>query len=155
MEYYVGQIIEGVYSLECSNWCNSNGYYLEEIQATEDGASRFQIKENVSIEIKYITEDEFNDNFFEIPGYGYYRKQPKGYADAITSLNTAFNMCISLGKLPENTLIFYTKPDFTNEEQLTDEWLVANQFGHVEWSLEEFNKFYQIAVTTWNITQHK
>ena len=64
-------------------------------------------------------------------------------------------MCISLGKLPENTLIFYTKPDFTNEEQLTDEWLVANQFGHVEWSQEEFNKFYQIAVTTWNITQHK
>ena len=93
--------------------------------------------------------------FFEIPGYGWYRKKPKGYADAVTSFNTAYNMVQAIGSLPAGALIFYTKPDFTNKEQCTEGWLLNNQFKSKEMDKETFNRFFSVAVQTWNKQEHK
>ncbi len=39
MEFYIGQIFEGVYPPEAAVWCNANGAYIEKL---EDG--RYEIK---------------------------------------------------------------------------------------------------------------
>lgn len=39
MEYYIGQIFEGIYPPEASIWCNQNNAYIEEI-----GERRYEIK---------------------------------------------------------------------------------------------------------------
>lgn len=39
MEYYIGQIFEGIYPPEAANWCNNNNAYIEEI-----GERRYEIK---------------------------------------------------------------------------------------------------------------
>lgn len=58
MAYKVGQVIEGIYTIECAEWCNSNSYYLEEIEPLEDGTRRFEIKENLPPEPHIETEEE-------------------------------------------------------------------------------------------------
>lgn len=99
-------------------------------------------------------EMEFKSNFFEITGYGWYRKQPKGYSSAIESLNTVFNAVSVLDLLPMDYIIFYTKPDFTNESQCTDEWLIENSFKNQEMTVEQFGLFYKTAITIWNMQEH-
>jgi hypothetical protein len=39
MEYYIGQIFDGIYPPEAANWCNQNNAYIEEI-----GERRYEIK---------------------------------------------------------------------------------------------------------------
>lgn len=39
MEYYIGQIFDGIYPPEAANWCNNNNAYIEEI-----GERRYEIK---------------------------------------------------------------------------------------------------------------
>lgn len=91
---------------------------------------------------------------------GWYRKTPKGYASALESLNTAYNnyMAIALvkpeTKFPANTLIFYTAPDFTKEEECTEEWLVAHQFRNEEMTREQFLLLYSTFSQAWNSTEH-
>ena len=58
MSFNLGQIIEGVYTIECAEWCNSNNCYLEEIEPLEDGTRRFEIKENLPPEPHIETEEE-------------------------------------------------------------------------------------------------
>lgn len=48
MEYYIGQIFEGMYPAEAAVWCNENGAVMVEIEPaeTEEGTiRRFQIQE--------------------------------------------------------------------------------------------------------------
>ena len=97
---------------------------------------------------------EFNKQFFNIEGVGYYRRQPKGYSSALESVNTAFNAVTIMGKLPENTLTFYKAPDFAIEEQCTEEWLVANSFKNAEMTTAEFGQFYASFITAWNMQEH-
>ena len=97
---------------------------------------------------------EFEDKFFEVPNYGWYRKKPKGYQSAIESLSIAFNAVSILGSLPANTLIFYTKPDFTKPEECTEEWLVQHQTFNEEMSAQVFGTFYMNFVTAWNNQEH-
>lgn len=97
---------------------------------------------------------EFEKQFFNIEGVGYYRRQPKGYSSALESVNTAFNAVTIMGKLPENTLTFYQAPDFSIEEQCTEEWLVANSFKNVEMTAQEFGQFYASFITAWNMQEH-
>lgn len=91
---------------------------------------------------------------------GWYRKTPKGYASALESLNTAYNnyMAIALinpeAKFPANTLIFYTAPDFTKEEECTEEWLIAHQFRNEEMTREQFLLLYSTFSQAWNATEH-
>lgn len=125
--------------------------------------SNLQIKETdkkiVSFNGKYVFNEEkckaiFESEFFEIPNIGWYRKVPKGYTSAIESLNTAFNAVLVLNSLPADYLIFYTKPDFTQDEQCTEEWLIANQFKNKAMTKEEFMQFYANFVTAWNNLEH-
>lgn len=97
---------------------------------------------------------QFYNIFFEIPNFGCYRKVPKGYGSAVESMNTAFNIVTVLGQLPSNTLTFYTKPDFTIEEQCTEEWLIANSFKNKEMTASEFGAFYAQFMTAWNNQEH-
>jgi hypothetical protein len=111
-------------------------------------------------ELAPLREAEFQKHFFEIPAVGtifkggWYRKQPKGYSSATESINTAFNLVNMIGSLPKDSLIFYTKPDFSDEEQCSEEWLIANQFRNEAWSKEDFAQFYYAFVTGWNAQEH-
>lgn len=114
----------------------------------------FVFEDEVQDELAKARQKEFENKFFEIIGVGWYRKQPEGYSSAIESINTAFNSVTILGSLPANTLIFYQKPDFTKEEQCTEEWLIAHQFKNQFMTKTEFGQFYAKFVETWNKQEH-
>lgn len=102
-----------------------------------------------------IREANFKSQFFNIPNYGWYRKQPKGYSSAVESLNTAFNAVTIMGLLPANMLIFYQEPDYTMPEQCTEEWLVAHQIFNEQMTAQEFGQFYITFMTAWNTEMHE
>lgn len=85
---------------------------------------------------------------------GWYRKTPKGYSSAVESLNTCFNAVLALNKLPADTLIFYTKPDYANADECTEKWLIAHQFKNKEMTKEQFMQFYSVFMNAWNATEH-
>lgn len=97
---------------------------------------------------------DFERTFFNIPGFGWFRKVPKGYSSAVECLNLAFNNVSLLGKLPAETMIFYTQPDFTKPEECTEEWLVAHQTKNAEMTVEQFGQFYAGFSVAWNSTEH-
>ena len=126
----------------------------------EQTAARRATFENQFFQIAPITVDIADPKDAEktvtvtvFPG-GWYRKVPKGYSSAVESLNTAFNAVLSLNKLPANTLIFYTAPDYTKPEECTEEWLIAHQFRNAEMTKEQFMQFYSVFMTAWNATEH-
>ena len=154
-QFYIGQIIEGEYPEGLVKWCNAQGNVaIVGIEPKEDGTRRFELRVRTRA-TRPISEEQFNNNFFEIPSYGWYRKKPKGYADAVTSFNTAYNMVQAIGSLPAGALIFYTKPDFTNKEQCNEGWLLENQIKSEEMTKEQFNTFFSVAIQTWNKQEHK
>ena len=59
-----------------------------------------------------------------------------------------------MNSLPVDYLTFYTKPDFTKEEQCSEEWLIANQFKNKAMTKDEFMEFYTNFVTIWNNLEH-
>jgi hypothetical protein len=144
------------------NWIDTQEADLTivEIEPKENGTRRFQIVE-VEQSKNLLTEELFNANFFEVPKVdgvfngGYYRRHPKGYQSAVESINTVDSICTKLNGLPINTLTFYSKPDFTKEEECTEEWLVANQFKNEAMSVEQFSQFYVAFITAWNTQEHK
>lgn len=124
----------------------------------EDGA--LVVNPNYETEQENARRTTFENQFFQIPVIenvfigGWYRKTPKGYSSAIESLNTAFNAVLMLNKLPANQLIFYTKPDYANVDECTEQWLIAHQFKNEEMTKEQFIQFYSAFVTAWNATEH-
>lgn len=105
-------------------------------------------------------EADFKSKFFNIEGYGWYRKQPKGYSSAIESLNTAFNSFTimqqtGIENFPANVFIFYQAPDFTKPEECTEEWLVAHQTKNEAMTALEFGTFYTTFANTWNAEEHE
>lgn len=112
------------------------------------------INENLELELAEARKKEFLKQFFKIDGYGYFRKQPKGYGSAVESLNTAFNIVTVLGNLPANTLTFYAEPDFTVAEQCTEEWLVENATKNEVMTPSEFGTFYAQFMMAWNSQEH-
>jgi len=128
------------------------GYEIRETETTLEawGYSDAEIEEMAIAQRKA----EFEDKFFEVPNYGWYRKKPKGYQSAIESLSIAFNAVSILGSLPANTLIFYAKPDFAKPEECTEEWLVQHQTFNEEMSAQVFGTFYMNFVTAWNNQEH-
>ena len=133
---------------------NLNGY---EVKYTDTAIEAWGKTEKEKIK---DMEEQFKKHFFEIPTVGtifkggWYRKQPKGYSSATESINTAFNLVNMMGALPKDSLIFYTKPDFSDEEQCSEEWLIAHQFRNDAWSKEDFAQFYYAFVTGWNAQEH-
>ena len=128
-----------------------------QIKYTDDGLEAWGYSTE---EIAEDREKKFRKAFFEIPAIGaafkggWYRKKPKGYSSATESINTAFNIVTTMGVLPKDSLVFYTKPDFTKEEQCTEEWLIANQFKNDAMSKEDFVQLYYAFVTAWNTQEH-
>ena len=105
-------------------------------------------------------EADFKQEFFEIQNVGWYRKQPKGYASAIESLNTAFNNFTVMQKMgveefPANVFIFYQEPDFTKPEECTEEWLIEHQFRNQAMSVSEFSQFYVSFTNACNTQMHE
>lgn len=97
---------------------------------------------------------DFENKFFNIEGYGWFRKVPKGYTSAVECLNLAFNNVSIMGKLPAETMIFYAQPDFTKPEECTEEWLIEHQTKNAEMSAQEFGAFYAGFSVAWNNTEH-
>lgn len=117
--------------------------------------NEFVFKDEVETELAEARKEEFLKQFFKIDGYGYFRKQPKGYGSAVESLNTAFNIVTVIGNLPANTLTFYAEPDFTVAEQCTEEWLVENATKNEVMTPSEFGTFYAQFMMAWNTQEHQ
>lgn len=131
-------------------------------------SDKYKLNENYDFVLNddYETEQEnerkttFENQFFQIPTIenvfvgGWYRKAPKGYSSAVESLNTCFNAVLALNKLPADTLIFYTQPDYANADECTEEWLIAHQFKNEEMTKEQFMQFYSVFMNAWNTTEH-
>ena len=117
--------------------------------------NEFVFADEVELELAEARKEEFLKQFFKIDGYGYFRKQPKGYGSAVESLNTAFNIVTVLGNLPANTLTFYAEPDFTIPEQCTEEWLVENATKNEVMTPSEFGTFYAQFMMAWNMQEHQ
>lgn len=149
IENAIAEVEDDVWSIFCvdevgTTWDIINGNFVD-LRDTEKYKKQIETKR----------KEAFKSQFFEIKGFGWYRKQPKGYGSAIESLNTAFNVVGVTGGLPANTLTFYSEPDFSIEEQCTEEWLVANSFKNNQMTVEEFGIFFANFVTAWNNEEHK
>lgn len=99
-------------------------------------------------------EKDFKEQFFEIEDYGWFRKAPKGYSSAVEAMSAAFNMVSIVGYLPANTLTFYVEPNFTDETQCTEEWLVTNSYKNEELSTTAFGRLYAKFLEGWNKLEH-
>ena len=115
----------------------------------------FVFAEDVQEELAEQKEKEFKEHFFEIEGYGWFRKAPKGYSSAVEAMSAAFNMVSIVGYLPANTLTFYTEPDFTDKTQCTEEWLVINSYKNDELTITAFGQLYAKFLESWNKLEHK
>ena len=128
------------YLTECTN---------EEYQELQEGKRIWQddeivINPNYEDEQTAKRQANFEDNFLET-SLGNYRLQPKGYANAQQSIDTVNAMVNALGGLTEliaNMVIFYATPDFTKEEECTEEWLVEHQSHPQPMTKEQWTQFY-------------
>ena len=121
----------------------------------EEGEEQTWHKETVEVYKPVINpdyEDEqtakrqanFENNFLTT-SLGNYRLLPKGYANAQQSIDTVNAMANAVGGLTEllaNMVIFYETPDFTKEEECTEEWLVGHQIHPEPMTKEQWTQFY-------------
>ena len=101
-----------------------------------------------------LRETSFKSQFFEIGNWGWFRKVPKGYSSAVEAMSAAFNMVTILGFLPANTLTFYAAPDFTDETECTETWLVDNSIKNSELPATDFGALYAQFLQAWNEIEH-
>lgn len=102
-------------------------------------------------------KQEFYTQFIQT-SLGNYRLQPKGYANAQQAMDVTNTMATALGGLTEqltNLVIFYETPDFTKEEECTEEWLVAHQIKPNVMTLVEWQKFYLEFCQLYAMQQYK
>lgn len=113
-----------------------NGQYVTETEASE------------------LRQREFLKDFFKVEGFGYYRRQPKGYQSAVESMNVLFNIANVSQGLQAGLIIFYQEPDFSKPEECTEEWLVGHQIIMPAMTLQEFMQLYVAFMTAWNTEEH-
>lgn len=99
-------------------------------------------------------QEEFLKDFFNVEGFGYYRKQPKGYQSAVESMNVLFNIASVTQGIQSGLIIFYEEPDFYNPDECTEEWLVEHQIIMPAMTLQEFMQLYVAFMTAWNAQEH-
>ena len=99
-------------------------------------------------------EAAFKKEFFEIQGFGWFRKKPKGYSSALESLMSFYMLFSNVGA-PRDVLTFYKAPDFCLEEQCNDEWIKNNSFKNTEMSADEVKSCFQNFLLAWNEQEHK
>lgn len=100
---------------------------------------------------------EFESKFIQT-AWGWYRKQPKGYANAPQSVDIIFNIVNASGGFTEqvaNMMLFYQQPDFDNPDECTEEWLIAHQYKHNPCTTQEFLQFYVAFQTAWANDQYR
>ena len=88
---------------------------------------------------------KFESEFLTLATNKNYRLVPKGYANAQQSIDTVNNMVNVAGSLTEQIatmILFYETPDFTDETQCTEEWLISHQYSAEPMTLEEWQVFY-------------
>ena len=101
---------------------------------------------------------EYFYNNFLATSKGNYRLQPKGYANAQQSIDTVNNIVNASGGLTEqiaNMIIFYDTPDFTKEEECTEEWLIQHQHHPEPMTVQEWVEFYIEFTTLYAQQQYK
>jgi len=98
-------------------------------------------------------KDTFCKDFIEVDTYCL-RKIPRGYSSLVEAFNAMANVVNLSGSLPEGTLTFYTKPDFTLQEQCSEEWFVANAYKNQAMSAQEFGELYVAFMTVWSMQEH-
>ena len=97
-------------------------------------------------------------NTFLATSLGNYRLQPKGYANAQQSIDTINNIVMAMGGLNETIaqmVIFYATPDFTKEEECTEEWLVQHQSHPEPMTTQQWVQFYIEFTTLYAQQQYK
>ena len=100
-------------------------------------------------------EADFKSKFFNIEGFGWYRKQPKGYQSAVESMNVLFNIANVTDGIQTGLIIFYQQPDFTKPEECTEEWLVEHQIVQPAMTKQAFMSLYVAFMTAWNTEEHE
>lgn len=150
------QLTEGVENIEVTEELYNN--FSNEPNKYKYNGKEIVLNENYENELAEQRKQTFLKDFFKIQ-YNeqdlYFRKQPKGYSSAVESINTAFNIVNTIGTLPAGSLVFYQQPDFTNETQCTEEWLVEHQVKSEQMSATEFGTFYAGFITAWNTQEHE
>jgi len=104
-----------------------------------------------------IRQEEFYNKFLAT-SKGNYRLQPKGYANAQQSVDTINGMVNALNGLTQQIaqmVIFYPTPDFTKEEECTEEWLIAHQYNAEPMTKEEWTDFYIEFSSLYAMNQYK
>lgn len=126
-----------------------NGY---EIKETKKALEAWGYTEQEQADAR---EADFKSKFFNIEGFGWYRKQPKGYQSAVESMNVLFNIANVSDGIQAGLIIFYQKPDFTKPEECTEEWLIAHQIVQPAMTNEAFMTLYVAFMTAWNTEEHE
>ena len=114
-------------------------YNLTKTEETED--------EYVLADSQQVVDYRRNNFYksFLATSLGNYRLQPKGYANAQQSIDTVNNIVMAMGGLNETIaqmVIFYDTPDFTKEEECTEEWLIQHQSHPQTMTIQEWTQFY-------------
>lgn len=143
-----------VYLTECTD---------EQFEDFQQGKLIFDENDNLVENPKYeeelvkIRKQKFYKNFIAT-SLGNYRLEPKGYANAQQAMDVTNTMATALGGLTEqltSLVIFYKTPDFTKEEECTEEWLVAHQIKPDVMKLEEWQNFYLEFCQLYAMQQYK
>lgn len=101
-----------------------------------------------------LRKQDFLKDFFKVEGFGYYRRQPKGYQSAVESMNVLFNIANVSQGIQAGLIIFYQEPDFSKPEECTEEWLLEHQIIMPAMTLQEFMQLYVAFMTAWNTEEH-
>lgn len=94
-----------------------------------------------------------NENNEEIGVY--YRRKPKGYSSAVESFLAALSIVSATGSIGAGIIKVYPVPDFDDPEQVTEEWLVANQIALPAMNAQEFGVLYNRFLQAWNSIEHE
>lgn len=133
---------------------HNKGYTVEEL---ENGSLQAFEMVKTDEEKANARKQEFYTQFIQT-SLGNYRLQPKGYANAQQAMDVTNTMATALDGLTEqltSLVIFYETPDFTKEEECTEEWLVAHQIKPNVMTLAEWQKFYLEFCQLYAMQQYK
>ena len=150
IKYYVEQpLCPSIYNVD--RWEETNEEYVldgDEYVLNDAEYKKKQAK---------IRQEEFYNKFLAT-SKGNYRLQPKGYSNAQQSVDTINGMVNAVGGLTQQIaqmVIFYPTPDFTKEEECTEEWLIAHQYNAEPMTKEEWTEFYIEFSSLYAMNQYK
>lgn len=134
-------------------------YNLDRVEETSDEyvlcGDEYVLADSQEI-VDYRREKFYND--FLSTSLGNYRLKPKGYANAQQSIDTVNNIVMAFGGLTEQVaqmVIFYQTPDFTKEEECTEEWLVAHQYNPEPMTTQQWLQYYVEFTTKYAAAQYR